>query len=104
MIRTLFRRIANIQSSAPASYPLESGSKRKSLVGKANDRYFTIENGQIRDNSVTVSRGSGREHDAVDRVYPLTRNDSPPDEHDETGSDQGIVKKTVFTVNYGQAI
>lgn len=103
MIRSVIRRVANIESSAPASYPLQSTPKgnRKSLGGNTNDRYFTLENGLNTENSVSVSRGIGR--DDVDRMYPLTRNDSPPMGMHETGSEEGIMKETKFTLSYSQA-
>ncbi|KAL4914787.1 hypothetical protein BDW62DRAFT_219871 [Aspergillus aurantiobrunneus] len=97
MMRSLFRRVLNIQSSAHGSYPLKSTPKR-SLPGKTQDRYFSIENSHQTQNSISASRGTGR--NSVDRVCPLTRTDSPPDGADDTG----IIKKTAFSVSYTREV
>ncbi|KAL2816040.1 hypothetical protein BDW59DRAFT_166507 [Aspergillus cavernicola] len=100
MIRSLFRRIFNIQSSARASYRLESTPQSKSLPGRKKDRYFSLENSQNKtQNTVSASRGTRR--NSVDRMYPLTRQDSPPDGGEgETGSQSGIIKGTEISVSY----
>ncbi|KAL4860338.1 hypothetical protein BDV12DRAFT_209881 [Aspergillus spectabilis] len=104
MIRSLFRRIFNLQSFARASYPLQSTPKSKSLSGRTKDRYFSLGNSRNNtQNSISAARGTRR--NSVDRMYPLTRQDSPPDpygggEKMRTGSQRGIVKGTEFSVSY----
>lgn len=46
MIRSLFRRMFNIHSSARASYPLESTPRNKSLSARTKNRYFSLGNSQ----------------------------------------------------------
>ncbi|KAL4784113.1 hypothetical protein BJX76DRAFT_348035 [Aspergillus varians] len=97
----VFRRVFNFQSSTGASYPLQSNLKGRSLPKKSNERYFSISNSRNTEDSATTSRGNRRT--SVDRMYPLTRQDSRPDGVEETGEEQGILKNTTFTVNYNQA-
>jgi nucleotidyltransferase/DNA polymerase involved in DNA repair len=104
MIRSLFRRIFDIHSSAPASYPLDSTPRNKSLSARTKDRYFSLGNSQGNTQS-SVSAGWGTRRNSVDRIYPLTRQDSPPNSGidgggGETGSQKGIVKGTDFSVSY----
>ncbi|KAL4733213.1 hypothetical protein BDV11DRAFT_175911 [Aspergillus similis] len=103
MIRWLFRRILKIQSSARASYPLESTPRNKSLTARTKNRYFSLGNSQGNTQS-SVFAGLGTRRNSVDRMYPLTRQDSPPssgpDGRGETGSQKGIVKGTEFSVIY----
>ncbi|KAL2865275.1 uncharacterized protein BJX67DRAFT_359117 [Aspergillus lucknowensis] len=98
MIRSLFRRIFNIQSSAHASYPLQSTPKSNSLSRRTKDRYFSLGNSQNNmQSSISASRGTRR--NSVDRMYPLTRQDSPPNSGGEMGSERGIIKGTEFSVS-----
>lgn len=113
MIRSLFRRILNIaSSSAPLSYPLNSTPKAKSLSGRARDRYVSLgfSKDDITINSVTASAsglGGGR-HNSIDRLYPLTRQDSrcPPAKDGnrglgETAEHKGAIRmQTEFDVRY----
>ncbi|KAL3457974.1 hypothetical protein BJX64DRAFT_237532 [Aspergillus heterothallicus] len=117
MIRSLFRRILNIpSSSAPVSYPFNSTPKATSLAGKSRDRYVSLgfSKDNIMMNSVTASasasasgRGGGRRN-SVDRMYPLTRQDSrsPPGEREAqeldatAGVKGGIRMQTEFDIRY----
>ncbi|KAL4982724.1 hypothetical protein BDW68DRAFT_170385 [Aspergillus falconensis] len=104
MIRSLFRRIFNIHSSARTSYPLESTPRNKSLSARTKNRYFSLGNSQGNTQG-SVSAGWGTRRNSVDRMYPLTRQDSPPSSDPgggggESGSQKGIVKGTEFSVSY----
>lgn len=108
-LRPLFRSIFNIKSTSVStsargsSYPLRSQSKRKSLGSK--DRYFTL-NDNTENHSADASA-------AVDKMYPLTRSDSPPGLDGDADGDaaktqrigmgMGIAKNTEFTVSYDRA-
>ncbi|KAL4811715.1 hypothetical protein BDW67DRAFT_171418 [Aspergillus spinulosporus] len=103
MIRLLFQCILKIQSSTRALYPLESTPRNKSLSARTKNQYFSLGNSQGNTQS-SVSAGWGTRRNSVDRMYPLTRQDSPPssgpDRGGETGSQKGIVKGTEFSVSY----
>lgn len=89
IIRSLFRRLLNIQSSVRPSgstYPLQTPKRSR------QDKYFSI------DNSKDISANTNTVAASVDRMYPLTRQDSPRIEGEER--ERGIVKDTAFTVSY----
>ncbi|KAL4968455.1 uncharacterized protein BDV14DRAFT_196760 [Aspergillus stella-maris] len=116
MVRTLFRRILNIPSSIRASYPLESTSATNRA--RARERYFSLDDSNSQDpasqRTGTVNGNgsrSGTVRNSFDRMYLITRHDSPPifdvGDRGESGngsgsvseSQRGIVKDTAVTVS-----